>query len=818
LKRVFYETKQEKKKLVEKIIKKYFFSKKKLSKEISKKNLQKKNFFPTKMVKFITTTTLLTTLTSAQVFLHSPRGSNNRLNEKTANNANPYRLFFANHNNDYNRRGGYNVGENQKDDIDNENQQYHMKYFMSGSEAGGDSWLTVEWTQLLGCGVDEDGDRIHNCEVVIQSMCQKDEHPESDKANQIRKVKNTYTIKNGMKTDTINYKWAKANNIIDPKGLCYIDAHDRDLHNVWDRIPAGQKSSIEWCKSNCKNKGYIYAGVQHFEHCFCGNEFGKHGISPDQAHCKDECRDQEKNICGGPWRNNVFLSGLIEPQANDIQEDRSGKIKRRDQNSNSENIGLHESWESFERCPYNDPSDSHYKRAGFECNHERENYPVNYGTQWTDVAYFTDDLNNCQAVQEAAREAKYECVEYYDAKKQHRIHKSDHKNEADCTNAKGDWLPFYQFKEYVPSITSESNCQGPDLIWGRALDFKAISEDKLTTPKCLRFPPKTECLQTPNSRQNYLGMADDGTNEAPRFQWALPIYEHNQRCVLRIRHIISNNDEDAVDSYNKDIRQGTGSSMYLALPQKHSSPFENKVVFQDRSHIFKLLKRPSTIPQDQTLHNIVVRGKRGNIVQTFPAVEYDFCPNKLEIENGDAVQFQWTGSNNHDNDGHSDGQAGDDGEGQGGTDRNNMIQLYYNKVNFPLPGENHTMFENAEFLWSSGPGSSDAANANADIDDLTPFQAALAHATSGYYWSAKDVEKINPKLDKRLNNANPSFQGVVFKPQANQKYYYVGMRNNNFSNRSQKGQLVIGEPVDDTENIKESLRRPRAVSECSKYE
>lgn len=754
---------------------------------------------------------------SANVFLHVPRGSQNRLQENTAENKNHHRLFWANHNSEKVRRGGYNVGEKTTQKSGNEDGHYSMQYFMSGPdlptrnpETPGNSYLTLEWTQLLGCGADSDGDSIQGCETKIQLMCQDDLADDVQPSS----LKDLHTIRNGAKYETIQFE-PDGSHLLDPKGECYVDSHDRDLSQ---RVHRGdfrnKEDAIQFCKDECKKRDYLYAGLQAGAECWCGNDFGKYGKGAATS-CNSRCHDKKDQMCGGGWRNQIYLSGLAKENPDQSLEDKN----QRKAKSKGESQGIHESWEFYDRCPnYFELSGIKEKRSGLECLHERNHIHVDYATPWRDIVHFSDDVAKCQAEHEAKRQPKYECVEMWN--NEDRKHKSDYTNKDDCKANGGQWLEFYEYKQILPNITRKNKCTGENLQWGRPMNWADLGNDVLSAEACLDLGPKAECLPNFDTRHNYLGMADNGNNEVPRYQWALPKYQNNQRCVMRIRQFIYNKDEPQITESNKDLKDQYHQPLYLALAQKFAH--NNMVVYEDRSHIFKLLQRPATIDDDQTLHNIVVRGKRGNIVQTYPAVEYDFVPNKLHIKNGDAVQFQWTGSNTHNNGGHSKGQTGDAGEGNGGTDRNNMIQNFYKKTNFPLPYEKQSLFQNATFLWSEKYGEHDA---NVDLTDdtnanaLTSYNAALAHATSGYYWSSQDFEDNKTKLDGRLNRASPSFQGVVFVPGSDAKYYYVGMRNNNFSNRSQKGELIVG-TVDEAQyeaELRQKLTRKRPENPCEQY-
>lgn len=58
-----------------------------------------------------------------------------------------------------------------------------------------------------------------------------------------------------------------------------------------------------------------------------------------------------------------------------------------------------------------------------------------------------------------------------------------------------------------------------------------------------------------------------------------------------------------------------------------------------RSHSFEIRERPEEL-EGATIYNLNVRGKRGNIVQVYPGVEYDFVPNTLAMARDDYVHIQ----------------------------------------------------------------------------------------------------------------------------------------------------------------------------------
>lgn len=433
-------------------------------------------------------------------------------------------------------------------------------------------------------------------------------------------------------------------------------------------------------------------------------------------------------------------------------------------------------------------------RRGYECPEERDHYPYWHPSPWRDIAVLTDRLDKCEWYKQESQnvKGKYLC-----------------RNTAQCTNC--------------IRYNTEENCKAKN---GRWVQVGAWSDDKSKT---------VSCEQAPWSRVNHLGNGRFG--QANTYNWTIPhLSDKKEKCVVRLRYNISTDDYDQFKT-NSSFNQDNGNNVDSPVQQNpavdvgalntalrlaiNTAQFGR--TFQDRSHVVTMKPRPratevaardrsdltQSLFKNRNIHNLNVRGKRCNIVQCFPSVEYDFQPNHLHIQEKDLVHIQWTGSNTHNNGNPAgDGQAGDAGEGRRGTDRHNMVEIRSGREadfggSFPAPYEENTMFKNLLNAYSSDArphqGKTIAEMDAADTWEQVKESWALRMATAGYILRY-DHTTAPPKyvyqttdtqtLQVLLNNAPASFRGGVMQFKKG-TYNYMCTRNHNFSNRDQKGHLIV---------------------------
>ncbi|CAF3378034.1 unnamed protein product [Rotaria socialis] len=477
---------------------------------------------------------------------------------------------------------------------------------------------------------------------------------------------------------------------------------------------------------------------------------------------------------------------------------------------------LHESWNYYDRC-YNRErnkglftadknlqgngaiytrQNSAGTKYGYECPEERDYWP--YISPWADIATLTSNTDLCSFYQQESFNVKprYDCIEILNNVRT----SSKYNNAGNCTANGGRWSLLYSYLEKASAYTTQSSCERTS---SSQYQYKwAIPHDTMTgTAECLVLLPQEgpSCGQAYWSRSNYLGLNSDA--EQLTYSWTLPSFPSNnvKRCIARIRYNISTFDYDL---YNINASSNGAKSPVKGDPvvtvdvgiklQINLNTNQLGRTFQDRTHIFKILPRPSGIGDSENIYNWNMLGKRGNIVQTYPAVEYDFTPRNLEINRNDLIHIQWAGSNTHNNEGNSDGEPGAEGQGNPGTDRSNLVEIRDRDENYPYPYEQTTFWKNVNVRWSPMNKSND----NIRKDDL-----ALYFASSGYYrcQRAADCTGANSpytlgsqtkQLDSLLDVASASFAGAVLKVNPG-TYHMMCTRNNNFSNRAQKGTLTV---------------------------
>jgi len=234
--------------------------------------------------------------------------------------------------------------------------------------------------------------------------------------------------------------------------------------------------------------------------------------------------------------------------------------------------------------------------------------------------------------------------------------------------------------------------------------------------------------------------------------------------------------DPVVDIFGSTLLPGVQVNLRLAFDTNQFGR-----TFQDRSHTFSIVDPPAAIVASKTkVYNLGVRGKRGNIVQNYPGVEYDFVPNQLTLNQADWIHFQWQGSNFN--------PQNNAGQGTAGTDRSNIVVLNkYGRQYAPqavanLVGPFSGTDANGAAVthvsnWKlSYPARIDAPNGqNVDFLGLTTLQKR-ALALGGVYSPYFDMAPV------QMVNA-----GV---------FNYLCTRNNAFTNRGQKAQItVVADPT-----------------------
>ncbi len=169
------------------------------------------------------------------------------------------------------------------------------------------------------------------------------------------------------------------------------------------------------------------------------------------------------------------------------------------------------------------------------------------------------------------------------------------------------------------------------------------------------------------------------------------------------------------------------------------------------------------MPDNANIYNLNVRGKRGNIVQTFPAVEYDFIPNDLSVKANDLVHIQWTGSNTN--------NPNNAGQGQAGTDRSNFVLIDDISKSYPLNPQNSSSFWNDIDVLGFVNGKENSNNVTNYLFQQTnspniKADLALYLSTSGKFQcvsSSTCSTSFNSTLDINLNGAPASMPGALIR-------------------------------------------------------
>eukprot|EP00300_Choanocystis_sp_HF-7_P005376 c14048_g1_i2.p1 GENE.c14048_g1_i2~~c14048_g1_i2.p1 ORF type:complete len:544 (-),score=121.10 c14048_g1_i2:43-1674(-) len=405
-------------------------------------------------------------------------------------------------------------------------------------------------------------------------------------------------------------------------------------------------------------------------------------------------------------------------------------------NAGSTTVGRHETATYFTNCQTRDRNGglfhadqtlngntAEYTRqntngddSGLECPEERDYYPYWHPSPWKDIVVLTSNTSRCAM---------------YQAQSENVLARNY------CSS---------------PQYNNRAQCETNSATWNTGSSFGIAAPD---------------CRLIEYARDNHLGNTIGG--ETLNYNWTIPTgvaaAGGETRCVLRGRYNISTYDYDGWNTFsdkngpaspikdNPTFNFGTGKQVISVKLALNTDQYGR--TFQDRSHTFfiKSLTFPGTpaVPAGGMIYNLNVRGRRGNIVEVYPAVEYDYVPNDLYVKAADLVHIQWTGSLTSPNGA---------GQGAASTDRSNIVCIQGGSHSIPLA--------------FSDP----ACNMFLAADEVKFATVGIADPTT---------------IDDELDNVPPYYDGGMIQIGAGVPgvYHYMCTRNNSFSNRDQRGKVTV---------------------------
>jgi len=790
------------------------------------------------MIKSLTLSAALLTAVEADVYMHNPRGSNDRNCERNVNRNNGNRLFDSQNN----AKGGYAcpraVGdasvqaENGIGTIGGVDADKTMYYYEG-------SVLPVEWTNQHGCGQNS---KV-NCEIVIQYACEDTLDPQIDNFWPWTDTKNNAA-------NVGDQAFRSGNNLAAPRDG--IPTNDNDA--ATDTIPDTEDAAIpddsadqrygmhesydfyQLCQRTARNEGLYTADQRVRRNDQRGTRQNPNG-NRRGLECPEE-RDYYPWWQPSPWIDAAILT-------NDAGA-----------------------------TPCTDPTDCETARCQYylenSFNKNAKGYcDVNHGAN----ADVTDKTNS----------NAWNNRQWYN-------------NEDDCTDEGFKW---YEVKmddvlDIDYPVCMKTGFSRVNQL-GNSFDATVNGTDDapfgVNANRFLWTIPNIPSVKTSTASDNSAKFAVSEDNDYFTGVNDANMEDAYSSCTLRLRYNLSTSDfpawpqaamEDGhpwkglmVDHLNNTNNNGDGSATpleqdpYIYVGAGDSNSVGSQFVslaantnqyartFQDRSYRFAIKKKPTeTVAADNDadkpliksmtgntgkIYNVNVRGKRGNIVQTYPAVEYDFVPNSLALDEGDMIHFQWQGSDYNPRRGCNDAEGGPPDPNDGTStdaqnsraDRSNIVFMDFTAANVPMDylGYQAATAEDDNSNPSGLTFNQKVATMKEQMVNNTPCGGAddindecfntvvrlsyLNQQSDGASIEFRDendclteeeLDNINNQQERENHPLNcaklnakpyPYFDGGIMSARKAGQFAYFSSRNNNFSNRDQTGNICVRGMKDD---------------------